>query len=348
MNKEKIFDLACNINSIEGKSQYPWTIKGGKEFMLNANDQKSVLRKSIQAFIHGYSLELDSKKRIQAFSGSSDLPEITTKVFNVNQDMPEFDIFWQEAYRSIPLKRGQLKWTIADVNSGSAFELIPEGGKIKVFGVTGSVVTVGIAKYGMGMGVTWEMMEGREIYLFWEQLMDVKAKLFNLWADSHYGLLATAGATNPITYQGAAADGQLSRDIATLNAGLNAISAINKDKSLGSPSAMKFKLYPDPDLEERIEAAFRWTGGNQPTTQVTTASTVKKRSISRFYSYNDSVPTLKALLVIPGGKIQNAVYMKDKSLSKEEMESLNKISTYWTAYGAIVGDNDQVYELAFS
>jgi len=40
--------------------------------------------------------------------------------------------------------------------------------------------------------------------------------------------------------------------------------------------------------------------------------------------------------------------MKDKSLSKEEMESLNELKSYWTAYGAIVGDNDQVYELAFS
>ena len=111
---------------------------------------------------------------------------------------------------------------------------------------------------------------------------------------------------------------------------------------------MKFKFYPDPDLEERIEAAFKWSGATQLQTQVTTAATVKKRSVSRYYSYNSSIPTGKALLVVPGGKIQNAIYMKDKSLSKEEMESLNKLASYWTAYGAVVGDNDQVYELAFS
>jgi hypothetical protein len=234
------------------------------------------------------------------------------------------------------------------VSSGSSFELIPEGGKVKIFGITGSKFVVDIAKYGMGTGVTWEMMEGRQLYLFWDQLMDTKAKLFTNWADTHYGLLATAGATNTVAWQGTGTDNQLGRDIATLNAGLHAISEDNKDKSFGAPTAMKFKLYPDPILEERIEAAFKWSGGNQATTQNTAAATVKKRSVSRFYSYNSSIPSVKALLVIPGGKLQNSVYMKDKSLSKEEIESLNQLKTYWTAYGAVVGDNDQVYQLAFS
>ena len=342
MDKERIFDLACNVNDIDGKEKFPWKTSGGKELMLDAREQRSLLRMSIQAFIHGHGLELDNKKRIQAFSGSSDLPEITTNVWNAQQDQPDYDIFWSEAFRSIPLKKGQLKWTVANVSSGSAFELIPEGGKVKLFGISGAQFTVPIAKYGMGTGVTWELMEGRELYLFWDALMDTKAKLYDNWADTHYGLLATAGATNQITYQGDAADGQLSRDIQTLNYGLNSISKANKDKSFGAPTAMKFKLYPDPDLEERIEAAFKWSGGNQATTQVTTAPTVKKRSVSRFYSYNSNITASTALLVIPGGKIQNAVYMKDKSLSKDEIESLNQVKTYWTAYGAIVGDNDQV------
>ena len=348
MDKEKIFDLACNINDVEGKSQYPWKVKGGKEILLNEKSQKTVLRRSIQAFIHGHGIEIDSKRRIQAFSGSSDLPEITTNVWNATQDEPNHDIFWSEAFRSIQLKKGQLKWTVADVNSGSSFELIPEGGKIKVFGVAGSQVVVPIAKYGMGTGVTWEMMEGRELYLFWDQLMDTKAKLFTNWADAHYGLLATAGATNQITWQGSGTDNELNRDIKTLNLGIHTISEDNKDKSFGAPTAMKFKLYPDPILEERIEAAFKFSGGNQVTTTNTSAATVKKRNVSRFYSYNGAIPTNKALLVIPGGKIQNAVYMKDKSLSKVEIESLNEVRTYWTAYGALVGDNDQVYELAFA
>lgn len=350
MDQEKIFDLAVNINDPEGKNIFDWTTSGGKIVRLDESkkEQTQMLRKCIQAFVHGHSIEIDSKKRIQAFSGSSDLPEITTNVWNATQNEPDHDVFWSESFRAIPLKKGQLKWTIADVTAGTSFELIPEGGKVKLFGITGTQVVVPIAKYAMGVGVTWEMMEGRELYLFWDQLMSVKARLFENWADTHYGLLATAGATNQITYQGAAADGELSRDIATINATLNAISKKNKDKSFGAPTAMKFKMYPDPDLEERIEAAFKWSGGNQATTQVTSAPTVKKRSVSRFYSYNDELPTGKALIVIPGGKNQNAVYMKDRSLSKEQIESLNKLKTYWTAYGAIVGDNDQVYEAAFS
>jgi hypothetical protein len=40
--------------------------------------------------------------------------------------------------------------------------------------------------------------------------------------------------------------------------------------------------------------------------------------------------------------------MRELGLSKQEIESLNELRTYWTAFGAVVADKDQVYELAFA
>jgi hypothetical protein len=82
-------------------------------------------------------------------------------------------------------------------------------------------------------------------------------------ADNHYLLLATAAAVagQTTTYQGAAADGQLRRDILTINEAAFQLANRCKDKGYGDTASLPLVLYANPKDKGRILAAFAATTG---------------------------------------------------------------------------------------
>lgn len=345
MNMEKLFDLLCHMNDEDTRgTEY----KMGKGIILQPNHQEKLVKDAIQAFMHqpAHIIDADRKKAIQAFSGSSDLAQLTTDVFNVTQATPEYDLYWQQAFRTINLMQGQLSWEIGNVTSGLAMEKIPEGGKVKIGSIAGTKQSVSVEKYGLGLGITWEIIHGRKLYKFIDIMEFARSELYNTWADVHYALLATAGATNTVAYDDTGANA-LEKDIITINTALHDIAEDNKDSGYGNPNAARYAFYLDPSLEARIERAFRVTSAELAGSTLGGLE-VLRRNVSRYYSYNGEIPANKGLLVLTGNRIQNAIYLRELGLSKQDIESLNEIRTYWTAFGAAVGDNDQVYEVSFS
>jgi hypothetical protein len=337
MNANLFFDLANAVRNEEGAKI------NGKT--LSTKQVENAFSKCIQAFFHAPCVK-DGDRKIQAFGSSSDLAVVAKDIFNVTTEVTNYDLLWQEAFRSISLNKGQLSWEIHTAAVGTAFLEIPEGGKIKYEGLSSSKQTVSIKKYGAGLGITWETMEGRKVYRFIEQMEDARSKLYNLWADVHYGLLATAGATNTVAYQGAATDSVLDRDIQTLNKGYEDISNDNKDSGYGDTANARYVLYTAPTLRSRINRALRATSAE--VASLGGRGQVVDANIDPRYTWNSSITANKALMVLPGKKAQNAVYLQNMMLEKTEQESLNKLKAYWTAFGAAIGDNDQVYELSFA
>ncbi|MCK5609601.1 hypothetical protein KAR91_47440 [Candidatus Pacearchaeota archaeon] len=350
MKLDKLFELARHMGGAES-SLLPFNFTD-KIILENHSEQSKVFTKGIQAFIHGAGKE-ENKKVIQAFTGSADLPVLTKDVFNVTNQVNNYDLLWQESFKGITLNQGQLSWEIATITSGSEFRLIPEGGKVEFESYEGTKITVDIQKYGMGIGITWETIEGRKLYRFIDQMEQVRSKLYGLWADVHYGLLATAGATNQIAWQGVATQSTVDRDIQTINKGYEDLGEDVKDSGYGDTANARMLIYASPKLKARIEQALRSTDRGAGAKSSGIAATagdsgqVVQYNVDSRYSWNSAIPANKALLVLPGNKIQNSVYLSSKELSKEEMESLNQLRSYWTAFGAAIGDNDQVYELAF-
>lgn len=338
MKYEKLFNIADNLREDEPKDL---EIKGKT---YTPKEQTKVFRKAIQAFIHNVASG-PIEKAIQAFSGSTDLPKLTKDVFNATGKTPNYDLGWQRAFRGIQLMKGQLEWEISEVEDFSDFELTPEGAKCKIGSAGGSKVIAGIQKYSKGIGFTWEMMEGRKLYKFIEQLLGLRNKLYKLWADVHYGLLATAAATNPIAWQ--AGTNNIDRDIATINLAAATITTATKDSGYGDTAQAQLVMYVSPVLRDRIDAALKATrteliqGGNKQAAPVSWLVDV-------VYTYNSQIPANKFVMVLPGNKIQNSVYMQELGLTETSIETLSKINTYWSAFGAIVADNDQTAEGALA
>lgn len=352
-NLEKLFDLAIHLRENEGQP-------------FDGVDYKKldgILRTSVQAFIHepgqialdrfGRMLPREQKMAIQAFSGSSDLPQLTKDVFDVTAKTPNFDLAWQQAFKGMSLRKGQLSWEIADVETGGTFELIPEGEKVKFESLSGSKATVDVKKYGYGLGVTWETMEGRKLYAFVDQMEQARAKLYTLWANVHYGLLATAAAGTAVAWQGIATDPVVDRDIATLNTGAYTIGEATKDSGYGDTANAGYLVYVSPKYRARMEAALEsvqanLNNGRPAGAAGSVAGSALRWNVEVRYSFNGNIPADKAVMVLPGNKVQNAVYLRELGLSKQDIESLNELRTYWTAFGAAVGDNNQTALLSLS
>jgi hypothetical protein len=348
MNNEKLFNLVCDISEgyKTGDKKPSKMVIDGKEKEVSFKQKEIVLNKAIQAFIHNHG-QKEGETSIQAFSGSSDLPVLTKDVFNVTMETPNYDLAWQKVFRSVQLQKGQLSWEIATVDSGVAFKLIPEGGKVEYKDVAGEKVTVSVDKYGAALAVTWEIIEGRKLYEFVRVMEDARNKLYKLWADVHYGLLATAGTNNQVAWQGVATDRQIDRDIETINKGANDLGSKTKDSGYGDTANARLVMYASPLLRQRLNGALRATH-TELANSGTGNGVIVDSNIDPNYTYNSAIPANKALLVLPGNKIQNAVYLRELGLSKREIESLNELKTYWTAFGATVSDTDQVFELAFA
>lgn len=358
MDYDKLFDVLTHMMDRETQgTDYKFPVSPKKQITINPKQQMEIVDRSIQSFLFGvYQKQPDSKDvKIQAFWGSSDLPVLTKDVFNVTNQVPIYDILWQEAFKGVPLKKGQLSWEIVTAAfDGTGYRLIPEGGKVEFEKFSGSKITPTIQKYGMGIGITWETIEERKLYRFVEQMEDVRAKLYTLWANVHYGLLATAGATNTVAWQGVATQSTIDRDIQTLNYGYNALATAVKDSGYGDVANTPMLLYIGTALKGRMARALRATDRDKYAQSSGVAATAGDSGqlvdfpISARVSLNSNIPANKGLLVLPGHKIQNSVYLKELGLSRKDIETLNELRTYWTAFGAAIGDNDQVYQLAFS
>lgn len=343
INLERVFDLITHLKDNPGED-YIFDVK--KNIKLKPEQQSVVIYRSIQAFIQG-SASMNNGKLIQAFSGSSDLPVLTKDVFNVTQAVPEFDTLWQQAFKGVPLKKGQLSWEVADVVDGLTFSLIPEGGKAKFFGVSGSKIIVGIDKYGAGLGITWEMVEGRKLYAFVDQMNAVRTKLNELWADIHYGLLATAGAANQLAYDTTGTT-VTQKDINTINAAYTKIGDAVKDKGYGDVANVPMVLYFTPTHKSRMMQALRATNADLVTSGIAASQGQVEFNVVPATTWNSAIAADTALLVLAGNKIQNSVYMQELGLRERDIESLSDLQTYWSAFGAVVADTDQVVELALA
>lgn len=335
--ENKLFDLA-----------YAWhkdkSVKIGQHVLTPAQAGDAFYR-SVQAFFRAPVVK-HGKKAIQAFSTSADFSTIDTSVFNVTTEVAAYDVFWQPAFRTVNLQQGQLRWEIHTATDGVTFEEIPEGGKIKYLGMNSSKTTVYVKKYGAGLGITWETMEGRDVIRFIEQMETARSAYYNKLGAIHYGLLATAGATNAISYQGASGDKVLDRDIQTINYAYEQISSDNKDSGYGDTVNARYLLYAAPTLKSRINRALRATSAE--IASLGGRGQVVDANIDPIYTWSSQITVNTALMVLPGKKIQNAEYLGMTTFEKTAQDSMNKFKAYWTAFGAAIGDNDQVYRVAFA
>ena len=289
---------------------------------------KTEVMKQIQAF-----------KRIQAVASSTDFAKLTSDAFNVTIAQQEFDLGYEQAFRSVPLGTGQDTWDIYDVQNALAFHLIPEGNRIHLDELSGTVVTGHVDYFGGGLGWTDKMIRYRKIAAMVDMAMIFRNNFWANKAANHYLLLAAAAAGHVTAWVAGAT--QLIRDILTINAA--AVTLTSRLKSKGySPqnmAAATLLLYHAPQNKSRIAAALAATRNNVSTIGNNIAV---DWNITAIPTYDASIATNHPVMVLPGNKMQRADDMQPTTFNKpQDPLTLNMVQTVWAIYGAIIADTEQ-------
>jgi len=316
---------------------------------LTRNASAECVQHAIQAFMqvpYDYKnavLKRDVKK-LQAFGVSTDFEVLTKDSFNVTIESDNFDLGYEMAFKGVPVGAGQDKWEIYDVQSGLSFRKIEEGGRIKIDGMSGTVVQAGTDYYGGAIGFTDQMIRFRKVAAMLSLATEFRNKFWTNKAANHYTLLAAAGAlpANIIAQQGVAADGVTRRNLLTINEAAFQLGDRNKDKGYGDTATAELIIYANPGDEAAIEAAFVVTAA-QLVGSRENGTPITKRRIRRIYTFNSAIAPGAPLMILPGQKMQKADIMSPTTF-RAPIDPLTLMSwqSVWAIYGAVIADTDQV------
>lgn len=301
---------------------------------------------AIQAFMT--KPERKMRKKIEAFSVSTDFDQLTQNAFNITIENDNFDMGWEQAFKTVPLDPKKNFWTIYNVSNGISFSKIPEGGRVKMDGIAGSKVTAYVDYYGGAIGFTDAMIRFREIPAMLDIAALFRNKFYANKSSNYYALLAAAGALagQQTAYGGVVADGVTRRVILTINSAAFTLTNRLKDKGYGDMATAPLVLYANPIDEHKIEAAFKaitsdLVGARENGTEI------GRRSIRRIYTYNSSIVANRPLLVLPGQKIQRADAMQPTTYQAPvDPFTLNQSQAVWAIYGGAIADTEQVQRLS--
>lgn len=313
------------------------------DILKNAKDGDQVASQKFLVALQAFMTQpvRQYKKQIQAFGVSTDFTKLTKDAFNVTIEEDNFDLKWEQSFRMVPLGKGQDSWEIYNVTNGITFNKVEEGERIEVNSISGAKITAYVDYYGGALGWTDKMIRFRKIPAMLDLAMFFRNKFYTNKADNHYALLAAAAALNVTAYQGAAADGQLQRDIQTINRAAFNLTNRNKDKGYGDMASVGLVMYANPLDKNRINAAFRAITNAAASANAAIANQVDY-NINVQYTYNSNITSGSPILILPKNKIQRAEPMLPKTYNAPpDILTLNETQAVWAIYGAVIGDDDQ-------
>lgn len=300
------------------------------------NEPRSKLNRQIQAM----------KKKIQAAGVSTDFEILTKDSWTVTMEEDNFDMGWEKSFRQVTLGKGQDTWEIYNVANGITFQKMEEGGRLEVNEMEGTKTSVSVDYYGGAIGWTDKMIRFRKVPAMIDLARAFRNKFWTDKADNHYLLLNTAAAGNTTAYQGAAADGQLQRDIQTLNFAAYTLANRCKDKGYGDTASITYVLYANPRDKARINAAFRATSNIEAAGR--TGDKIDW-NIQVNYTFNSNIASGLPILILPKNKIQKADAMQPTTYKADKDPlTLNEVQAVWAIYGAAVADTDQAQAVTLS
>lgn len=322
-------------------------IASGAIKAVSARDRKELAK--IQIAINAFMAEPVRliKKQIQAVGVSTDFAQLTKDAFNITIQEDNFDLGWERVFRMVTLGKGQDSWEIYDVANSLQFRKVEEGQRIQVDEMSGTKVSAYVDYYGGALGWTDKMIRFRKVPAMVDMAMVFRNNFWTNKANNHYTLLRAAGLLNAITpWQGVAADGQLRRDIQTLNAAAFTLSNRLKDKGYGDTASARMVLYANPQDKARINAALVATTNQTLGAGNTTVGQKVDWNIEVIFTFNTNIVAGTPILVMPYNKIQRSDAMQPTTYTPaKDALTLNELQAVWAIYGAIVADTEQVQRM---
>ena len=291
---------------------------------------------------------------IQAYTAKADFDErfrnATSEPYTSSLDMG-----WVPLFDNISLMTDAPSQYFEIPTAGNALTIskTPEGFEPKVQSVSGDSTQVKYEKYVLNLGWTDEIIKFPTKWnLAANAMFKVRTSHFDKKADVHYGLIDAAAAIEVVATNFTAYDTvgstTLEKDINTINQAVYESGALLRNKGYGAIENQTVYLVCNATLKSRILAALRQvhTDGNGLAKQV-------DYNVVPIFTYLSSLTatpanTAYARLVVPGHTLATSTLDELEKKTTDKNTSLTYIDTYYSYYGAGIGDTRQVRETRFA
>lgn len=292
---------------------------------------------------------------MQAFALSSDFPLMYTSVFDVFNQIVNYDDRWMQSYKLRSFDPGRNFFEIVDVTNAFTFDKILPGEKVSIKTLSGARTAVTAVTFAEGFGWAWELIEDRAFSTMVEIAEQFRDAWFLREAKYHYGLLMDAATSANAASAGTAiawdttGSNTLEKDIRTLGTVANTIGNAVKDLGVNPDPAMSPMLvYCNPTYAARLQAAARQMEVNAATSAVVNRNFTILPTYKLAKTDGTAISANRAIMIMPGGKIQRGVKLEPTSYSADDVQTFSSIQTMRSRIAAVVGEPLQTAEFALA
>lgn len=330
-----------------------------REVMLNPKKNADKLNKVHNSIMHFFNAPSDLApfagngkllSNIQAFTQKGDIPEVPASLLlDVFNKIENYDMRAEQAYKLRQFDPGQDTFSIVDVNNFFTFDKLPQGGKVEIKHVTGTIAYVKAVRYADGFGWEVEMLEDRRFGEMVQMAEQFRDAYYLRRGKVHYTALveaaksassATAGTPTPYASTGLSDTEKLAKTISTCASVIG--SAV---KNLGvhpDPAMAPMLIYCDPSDYDRLVTAVNVKA---PFAASGFALQGRQYTVLPSYMLKDkdgvAIAANRAIMVLAGGKIQRGDKTPPTSYNAEDIQTFSQMQTVRARFACAVAEPKQ-------
>jgi hypothetical protein len=333
--------------------------KIAKAITSGTREDKFAAKNSIQAFwnapmeLGGVTKSKNVMASLQAYTTTSDIPDMVTQSFDVFAQLASFDDRYNQAFKIRSFDSERDYFEIVDVVNYFTFDELPEGAQVPIRRFTGSKAAIYAKTYADSVGWTQQMLEDRRFSEMVAIAEQMRLAFYTKKARLHYALLVDGAATGgTVTWQGSGTTPAdvFNRDVTTISKAVNDIKKATKDLGFGDVASQTIYFYGSPYLEGRFQAATSARNANNitPTILPGSMNVVFMPTYELKSSAGTALPDTTLVAVLPGHKIQRGDKVLPQSFFDEDIITFSNIQSVRARFGAGVGETAQLRQVQFA
>lgn len=281
---------------------------------------------------------------VQAFGTSQDFPTSILEVLDKYHLTTYFDRGYEDVFDMMDMRNSNRNgFDILDVQSGLAFEKVPEGMKAKLYKMSGTKVTVTLDMYGGGLSWSRRLFDDKEYWTIEDNAIEFRNEAYQSKAQDFYDLIEAVAATYDLTWQ--AVTGAIPntnenyvpiRDVNTINKACENILLRCRNLGMGVTPSTQFIILAPIQLVGRIRRALDIV--QQPFASSTTQLNYNvKPTYTLMFTTTDVF-----YVILPKKKLKGANRMDLTVFSDFDIEAYADIAVGWQRYGGAIGEIKQI------
>jgi hypothetical protein len=221
---------------------------------------------------------------ITNFSSTADFPqEVKQLIESIHLGLEEIDNGWAQFFDIRDFSTSNVPgFKVRTKSSGLTFSKRPEGGRARIYRVTGAEQFVGFDTYGGGLEFDQAWIQDQQWWMLEDTIAEFRSKWYRDKAAVMYGLIGAISASYNVAYDTTGAT-VMDKDINTLNSAAAALLTALKGEGYAVTPQTRLKVLCPIQLKSRLNRAL---AAQQLSANVSGASIKVEYNIEPIFSMN--------------------------------------------------------------